>query len=145
MAVNKVFLIGNLGKDPEVRDVNGTSVCRFSLATNERWKDRDGNPQERVEWHNIVVWGPQAKPCGQYLQKGRQVCVEGSIRTREYEKDGETKRITEINAQHVTFLQGNGSGERSGGGEQRASGSGGGKSSGSGGGKRREDPDDIPF
>lgn len=105
-SVNRVFLVGNLGKDPEQRfTTGGRAVAKFPLATNESWVDADGNKQERSEWHNIVAWGKQAELCGQHLAKGRQVCVEGSIRSRSYDdKDGIKKYITEIVAQHVTFL-----------------------------------------
>ena len=84
--VNKVILIGNLGKDPEVRFTpNGKALAKFSVATSEKWTDQQGQKQERTEWHNVVVWGKQAETCGQYLSKGRQVFVEGSIRTRSYD------------------------------------------------------------
>jgi len=108
MSVNKVILIGNLGKDPEVRfTAGGKAVARFSVATSEVWNDAEGSRQERTEWHNIVVWGKQAESCGQYLQKGRQVYIEGSIRNRSYDdKDGNKKYITEVNAQRVQFLGG---------------------------------------
>lgn len=107
-SVNKVLLVGNLGKDPEVRFTpTGRAVCTFSLATSEQWKTDTGQPQERTEWHNIVVWGKSAEPCGQYLKKGRQVYVEGAIRSRRYEaKDGATRAITEIVTQRVQFLGG---------------------------------------
>ena len=83
MSVNKVILIGNLGKDPEVRfTANGKALARFPIATSEVWIDGEGHRQERTEWHNIIVWGKQGESCGQYLAKGRQVFVEGSIRTR---------------------------------------------------------------
>lgn len=105
-SVNKVLLVGNLGKDPEVRFTpTGRAVCTFSLATSEQWKTDTGQPQERTEWHNIVVWGKSAEHCGQYLKKGRQVYVEGAIRSRRYEaKDGTTRTITEIVVQRVQFL-----------------------------------------
>jgi single-strand DNA-binding protein len=108
MSVNKVILIGNLGRDPEVRfTAGGRAVARFPVATSEVWTDADGNRQERTEWHNVVVWGKQAESCGQYLQKGRQVYVEGSLRTRSYDdKDGNKRYITEVNAQRVQFLGG---------------------------------------
>lgn len=114
--VNKAILIGNLGKDPEVRFTpSGQAVAKFSVATNEKWKDQQGQLQERTEWHNIVVWGKQAEACGQYLAKGRQVFVEGRIQNRSYDdKDGNKKYITEIVAQNVRFLGGGG---RGGGGE----------------------------
>jgi len=110
--VNKVILVGNLGKDPEVRFTpNGKALAKFSVATSERWTDQDGQKQERTEWHNVVVWGKQAETCGQYLSKGRQVYVEGSIRTRSYDdKDGNKKYITEIVARDVRFLGGGGGG-----------------------------------
>jgi single-strand DNA-binding protein len=110
MSVNKVILVGNLGKDPEVRFTNsGSAVARFSLATSEVWNDRDGNRQERTEWHNVVVWGKQGEHCGQYLAKGRQVYVEGSIRTRSYDdKSGNKRYVTEVVAQRVQFLGGGG-------------------------------------
>ena len=104
-SVNKVLLVGNLGKDPEVRFTpTGRAVCTFSLATSEQWKTDTGQ-QERTEWHNIVVWGKSAENCGQYLKKGRQVYVEGVIRSRRYDaKDGTTRSITEIVVQRVQFL-----------------------------------------
>jgi single-strand DNA-binding protein len=110
MSVNKVILVGNLGKDPEVRFTpSGRAVAKFPLATSEVWNDTEGQRQERTEWHNIVVWGKQAESCGQYLAKGRQVFVEGGIRTRQYDdKDGNRRYITEIIAQRVQFLGGRG-------------------------------------
>ncbi len=110
MSVNKVILVGNLGKDPEVRFTGiGKAVCKFPLATSETWNDQEGHRQERTEWHNVVVWGKQAETCGQYLAKGRQVFVEGSIRTRQYDdKDGNKRYITEVIAQRVQFLGGGG-------------------------------------
>src|SRR6059058_4096166 len=110
MSVNKALLIGNLGKDPEVRfTASGRAVARFPVATSEVWNDAEGQRQERTEWHNVVVWGKQAETCGQYLAKGRQVYVEGSIRTRQYDdKEGNRRYITEIIAQRVQFLGGGG-------------------------------------
>ena len=110
MSVNKVILIGNLGKDPEVRyTTNGKAVARFSLATSDVWNDADGNRQERTEWHNVVVWGKQGETCAQYLAKGRQAYIEGSIRNRSYDdKNGQKRYITEIVAQRVRFLGGGG-------------------------------------
>lgn len=104
--LNKVFIIGNLGKDPEVRFTsNGKAVAKFPVATSEKWTDQDGNKQERTEWHNVVVWGKQAETCGQYLSKGRQVFIEGSIRTRQYDdKDGNKRYMTEVVARDVRFL-----------------------------------------
>ncbi|MBV8772177.1 MAG: single-stranded DNA-binding protein [Deltaproteobacteria bacterium] len=109
MSVNKVILVGNLGRDPEVRATpSGQSVCSFSVATTERFNDRAGQQREQTEWHNVVAWGRQADLCGQYLRKGRQVYVEGRLTTRQYEaKDGTGKRYrTEIVAQRVQFLGG---------------------------------------
>ena len=116
MSVNKVLLIGNLGKDPEVRFIpSGKAVAKFPLATSEVWNDGEGQRQERTEWHNVVVWGKQAETCGQYLAKGRQVFIEGSIRTRQYDdKDGNRRYMTEVVAQRVQFLGGGGRGGESG-------------------------------
>ena len=110
MSLNRVMLVGNLGKDPEVRFTGtGKAVARFPLATSDVWNDASGQRQERTEWHNVVVWDKQAETCGQYLAKGRQVLVEGSIRTRQYDdKEGNRRYITEIIAQRVHFLGGGG-------------------------------------
>ena len=110
--VNKVILIGNLGRDPEVRFTpNGRAMAKLAVATSERWTDQQGQRQERTEWHNVVVWGKQAETCGQYLAKGRQVFVEGSIRSRSYDdKDGNKRYITEVVARAVRFLGGGGRG-----------------------------------
>lgn len=98
--MNKVILIGNLGSDPETRQTNsGKSVCNFSLATNEKSGDED-----KAEWHKIVAWEKTADLCQQYLAKGRKVAVEGSIRTRSWDKDGVTQYTTEIHAHRVEFL-----------------------------------------
>ncbi len=145
MSVNKVILVGNLGKDPEVRYTQtGSAVANFSIATSEQWNDRDGKRQERTEWHNIVVWGKQAEHCGQYLSKGRQVFIEGSIRTRSYDdKSGNKRYITEIIAQRIQFL-GSGGGTR---GPQQGTDSGSVDDmamGGMGGGQPPTD-DDIPF
>jgi single-strand DNA-binding protein len=112
MTVNKAILVGNLGRDPEVRfTASGRAVANFTLATSERWTDPDGNRKEHTEWHTIVVWGKQAETCGQYLSKGRQVYVEGRIRSREYEdKDGNKRKVTEVVADNVRFLGGGGGG-----------------------------------
>jgi single-strand DNA-binding protein len=108
MSVNKVILLGRLGQNPEVRHTpSGASVANFSLATNESWMDKNGQKQERTEWHRIVVWGKLADLCGQYLTKGRQAYVEGRLQTRQWQdKDGQTKYTTEIQAQTVQFLGG---------------------------------------
>ena len=110
MSLNRVLIIGNLGRDPEVRFTpSGKAVGRFPVATSDVWTDNEGQRQERTEWHNVVVWGKQAETCGQYLAKGRQVFVEGAVRTRQYDdKDGNKRYITEIIAQRVQFLGGRG-------------------------------------
>jgi single-strand DNA-binding protein len=95
--MNRVLLCGRLGQDPEVRFIgSGKAVCTLSLATDERWTDGTGAKQQRTEWHRVEVWGKQAEACGQYLAKGRQVLVEGALRTRTYEKNGETRSVTEV-------------------------------------------------
>jgi single-strand DNA-binding protein len=111
-SVNKVILVGNLGKDPEVRYTpGGQAVAKFPVATTDNWTDQSGQRQEKTEWHNVVVWGKQAETCGQYLAKGRQVYLEGAIRSRSYDdRDGNKRYITEVVAQRVQFLGGGGSG-----------------------------------
>ena len=125
--VNKVILVGNLGKDPEIRAMDsGRKVANFPLATTETYKDRDGNRQEQTEWHNIVFWGPVADTIERYLKKGSQIYVEGRIRTRTYQdKDNQTRYITEIMGQNLTMLGGGGRSEGSGGdyGSSQSSGS----------------------
>jgi single-strand DNA-binding protein len=139
-SVNKVILVGNLGRDPELRYIpSGQAVANFTLATNDRWRDKEGNNQERTEWHRIVVWGKSAENCAQYLQKGRSVYIEGRLQTREWEdKDGNKRQTTETIAQTVQFLGGRGGG---GGAE-----SGGGPTADSGGGESSGPPSsDVPF
>ena len=111
-SVNKVILIGRLGADPEVRYTPaGMPVANFRIATSENWNDKQGQRQERTEWHRIVVWGKLAELCGQYLAKGRQIYVEGRIQTRQWEDRDKNKRFTtEIQAREVTFLGGRGEG-----------------------------------
>jgi len=140
MSVNKVLLIGNLGRDPEVRYLpSGNPVANFSIATSENFTDRNGTKQERTDWHNIVVYGKQAELCGQYLKKGRQVFVEGRVSYRNYEaKDGSGKRyVTEIVAQRVQFLGG-----RASAGAEEPGDFGGGRAGGGGG--QGAGGDDIP-
>ncbi|MFA4874027.1 MAG: single-stranded DNA-binding protein [bacterium] len=105
-SVNKVILIGNLGQDPEKRVTGGGQVVtNFNIATTERWNDKSGQKQERTEWHRIVVWGPMAENCAQYLSKGRPVYIEGSLRTRQWDdKEGVKRYTTEVVAQRVQFL-----------------------------------------
>jgi single-strand DNA-binding protein len=152
--VNKVILVGNLGKDPEVRYTpSGQAVANFTIATNEAWTGKDGQKQERTEWHRIVVWGKTAENCGEYLSKGRQVYIEGRLQTREWtNKEGAKQYTTEIVANQVTFLQGG----------ERGQGRGAGRSNAgapaddfgppppdldnsSGGGAPKPSDDDIPF
>ena len=104
--VNKVMLIGNLGRDPEVRYTGeGTPVANFTMATTERWNDPSGERKERTEWHRIVVWGKQAEIAGQYLRKGSQVWIEGSLQTREWtDRDDNKRQTTEIRAQRFQML-----------------------------------------
>ncbi len=106
--VNKAILVGNLGRDPELRYTqNGQAVTNFTLATSETWTDKSGERVERTEWHRIVVWGKTGEMCAQYLTKGRTVYVEGRIQTREWEdKEGNKRWTTEVNAQTVQFLGG---------------------------------------
>ena len=104
--VNKVILVGNLCQDPELRHTkSGTSVSSFSLATNERWKGKDGSKEEKTEFHRIVAWGKLGEICAEYLSKGKQVYIEGRLQTREWEdNDGNKKQTTEIVANNMTML-----------------------------------------
>lgn len=106
--VNKVILVGRLGTDPEVRYTNnGKAVAKLSIATSENWSDKEGQRQERTEWHRIVVWGKLGELCGEYLKKGRQVFIEGRLQTRSWEdKEGQKRYTTEIVAQNIQFLGG---------------------------------------
>ncbi len=105
-SVNKVILIGRLGRDPELRYTQGgQAVANFTLATNERFANKSGEQQERTEWHRIVAWGKTGELCAQYLSKGRSVYIEGRLQTRDWEdKEGQKRSTTEIVAQNVTFL-----------------------------------------
>lgn len=108
--VNKVIVLGRLGADPEVKNVSANqTVARLSVATSETWTDKEGQKQERTEWHRIVVWGKLAELCGKYLTKGRQVYVEGRLQTRSWEDpQGQKKYTTEIVANTIQFLGGDG-------------------------------------
>jgi single-strand DNA-binding protein len=143
--VNKVILIGNLGRDPELRYTqSGQAVANFTLATTESWNKREGGREERTEWHRIVAWGRTAELCAQYLSKGRTVYIEGRLQTREWEnREGQKQKTTEVVALSVQFLGG-----------PRGSGAGGGPSGGPGSadgsepGPGSDGPppgDDIPF
>lgn len=105
-SINKVFLIGRLGKDPEVKyTANGAAVAKFSVATDEVFKDRSGEQQKHTEWHNIVAWNKLAEICGEYLTKGKQVFIEGSIRSRQWEDQAGNKRTSyEIIAREMKML-----------------------------------------
>lgn len=106
VGVNKVILVGNLGKDPEVKYTpSGTAIANFSIATAESWKGKDGEKQERTEWHNVVAFGKLAEICGEYLHKGKQVYVEGRIQTRQWEdRDGNKRYTTEVVANTMQML-----------------------------------------
>ena len=128
--INKVILVGRLGKDPEIRSTpGGTSVAKFSLATDERFTDKSGEKQDRTEWHNIVAWGKLGEICGQYLRKGKLVYIEGSIRTDSWDdkESGQKKYRTEIVANTMKMLD-------------RRGDEGGGESGGYGGGGYRQQP-----
>lgn len=106
-SLNKVILIGNLGRDVEVRTTpSGATVANFNIATTEAWTGKDGQKQEQTEWHRIVLWGKTADALSQYLTKGKQVAVEGRLQTRQWEKDGAKHYTTEIKADRVTLLGG---------------------------------------
>jgi single-strand DNA-binding protein len=122
--VNKVILIGNLGADPEVRHMpNGNAVCNLRLATSETWKDQQGQPQERTEWHSVVLYGKLGEIAGQYLRKGSKAYIEGSLRTRKWQdkNTGQERYSTEIIADTMQMLDGP---RESGAGAQNASGRG---------------------
>ena len=147
-SLNKVMLIGNLGKDPEVRyTASGTAVASFSLATSERFKSKSGEWEDKTEWHNITLWGRLAEIAGEYLSKGKTVYIEGRLQTRKWQdRDGKDRYTTEIVGEKMQMLSGRGEG--GGGGRQ-----GGGRPSGQdeyGGAPSYEEPvfnpdDDIPF
>ncbi len=167
-SLNKAMLIGNVGQDPEIRTIpSGARVAQFSLATSRRWNDRSGQPQEKTEWHRVVVWEKMVEIIEKYVHKGDRLYVEGEIEYRQYQdKDGVTKYSTEIRAREVVLLGGRSEGgggdfDRGGGGYDRGSsrpaarsgGGGGGGGGGRGGGSdyddfqapALEDDDDLPF
>ena len=116
-AMNKAILLGNLGRDPELRQAGDRPVANFTVATTKRWRDKKGAQQERTEWHRIVAWGPLGETCAEHLKTGSEVLVEGEIQTREWQdKEGQKRFTTEINAANVQFLK---SGERRSGNTQR--------------------------
>ena len=142
MSFNKVILVGNLGRDPELRyTAQGTPVCTFSIATNERRKDRNGEMQDHTTWFRVTLWNRQAETASQYLQKGRQVYIEGRLRVEEYiDRDGKPRQSLEVTATDMQFI-GSRSDEQY---AERAA------SASAGGGPASEPPgdlsdDDIPF
>lgn len=145
-SVNKVILVGNLGRDAEVRYTpGGAAVARFSIATTEVWNDKSGQRQERTEWHNIDLWGKQAESLSEYLVKGKQVYVEGRLQTDEYtDKEGQKRKSTKVRCERVVLLGGGGG--RSGGSYDRGE-----RGSGGAAMPSHEEPsepltdDDIPF
>jgi single-strand DNA-binding protein len=146
-SLNKVMLIGRLGKDPELKyTAGGTPFCRFSLATDDVWNDKNsGERQEKTEWHNIVAWDRLAEICNQYLTKGRLVYIEGSLQTREWDdQEGNKRRTTEIRARDMVMLGGN-AGEGTGGGQRRAAVAESGSSGPSSSHTSTITDDDIPF
>ena len=160
-SVNKVIILGNLGRDPETRyTTGGDAVTNLNIATSEQWKDKSGEKQERTEWHRVVLFGRQAEIAGEYLKKGRSVYIEGRLQTRKYtDKDGVEKYSTEIVADRMQLIGGareggggeadfgapppSGGGRREGGGGKPSGGMGG----GGGASKKNVDDfeDDIPF
>ena len=140
------MLIGNLGQDPELRYTgNGTAVCNMRLATNESYKDRDGELVEKTEWHNIVAWARLAEICGEYLKKGSRVYFEGSLQTRSWDdRDGNTKYTTEIKAREMMMLDDRG-GSPSGYGANGASGQKEPAAVSDSGSDTFEPDDDLPF
>lgn len=105
MSVNKVILVGNVGNDPEVKYIKeDVPVAKFSLATNETYRTREGEKRTDTEWHNIVIWRGLAKVVEQYVKKGSQLYIEGKIQTRQYEQDGQTKYFTEVIAREMRML-----------------------------------------
>src|SRR5213595_3811614 len=160
-SVNKVILIGNLGRDPETRyTTGGDAVTNLNIATSEQWKDKSGEKQERTEWHRVVLFGRQAEVAGEYLKKGRSVYIEGRLQTRKYtDKDGVEKYSTEIVADRMQLIGGARDAGGAGGGDAEFASagppttggarreSGGAPKGSSGGGKKNVDDfdDDIPF
>ncbi len=157
-SVNKVILIGNLGRDPEMRYLpSGDAVANLRIATTDKFKDRNGDQQEVTEWHSVAFFGKQAEICGQYLKKGSQIYVEGSLRTRKWQdKDGNDRYTTEIRGDRMQMLGGRGGGGGGGGMADfdappdnaprgKPSGSGGGGGGGGGAGGFGDMDDDIPF
>jgi len=148
-SVNKVILVGNLGRDAELRYTpGGAAVATLNLATTEVWNDRSNQKQEKTEWHRVILWGKQAESLQEYLTKGKQIYIEGRLQTRQWDdKDGNKRYTTEIKADRVTLLGGGGGGGRGGGGGGSMTDRGSSQMSG-GGDEPPMEPiseDDIPF
>ena len=151
-SVNKVIIVGNLGRDPETRYMpDGGAITNISVATTDKWKDKNGEMQEKTEWHRVAFFGKLAEIAGEYLKKGSQVYVEGRLQTRKWQdKDGQDKYTTEIVANQMQMLgsrQGMGGGGRGaeGGESQESRPAGGSKAPAKAGGKFDDFEDDIPF
>jgi single-strand DNA-binding protein len=150
--VNKVIIVGNMGRDAEVRYTpGGAAVATLSLATTDVWNDKSGQRQEKTEWHRVVVWGKQAETLAEYLTKGRQIYVEGRLQTRQWDdKDGNKRYTTEIRSDRIVLLGGRGGAEGGGGGggdygSPRPSSGGGSGGGGPAPGPPELTEDDIPF
>ena len=152
-SVNKVILVGNLGRDAELRYTpGGAAVATLNMATTEVWNDKQGQRQEKTEWHRVVLWGKSAESLAEYLTKGKQIYVEGRLQTRQWDdKDGNKRYTTEIRGDRIVLLGGGGGGGRGGGGGYGAGASRGGGGMDDMGGHAPEGPsepltdDDIPF
>ncbi|MEK6372457.1 MAG: single-stranded DNA-binding protein [Acidobacteriota bacterium] len=140
--INKVILVGRLGKDPEIKSTpGGQTVAKFTIATDEKFTDKSGEKQERTEWHNIVAWARLAEICGQYLRKGMLVYIEGSIRTDSWEdkESGQKRYRTEINAREMKMLERKRDSDEGGGGYRKPA------AASAGAGAPVEDEDEVPF
>jgi single-strand DNA-binding protein len=153
-SVNKVILVGNLGRDAELRYTpGGAAVATLNMATTETWNDKSGQKQEKTEWHRVVFWGKVAESLTEYLTKGKQVYIEGRLETRQWnDKDGNKRYTTEVKGDKIVLLGGGGGGQRSGGGGGGYARGGGEESMGGGQGASHSDvpdtpltDDDIPF
>ncbi|MBJ6725742.1 single-stranded DNA-binding protein [Geomesophilobacter sediminis] len=151
-SLNKVMLIGNLGKDPEVRyTAGGTAVASFSVATSEKFKNKNGEWEEKTEWHNVTLWARLAEIAGEYLSKGKTVYIEGRLQTRKWQdKDGKDRYTTEIVGEKMQMLSGKGEGGQGGGGGGRPAARPSSQGQGYGGAPQYEEPtfnpdDEIPF
>ena len=146
-SVNKVILIGNLGRDPEIRYLpSGDAIANLRVATTDTWKDKNGDKQEATEWHTVVFFGKQAEVCGQYLKKGSQIYVEGSLRTRKWQdKEGNDRYSTEVRGDRMQMLGSRGGGGATADYEAPPAAAGGGSQAKPAGGGFDDLDDDIPF